>query len=929
METNVRKGCAGFSRGAGKVGLPGLLASPSSKIYTLTLYNKKNPRQIVSDFFGPTLIPNWLLPEDTWPHNEFYKGEDALYIWRPLCLKNRLPDYSIYYTIVNRVDYFERLINMRQDYSLKTSFSNWMIVEKALRQLQDRYQLLMLHMTLKNHFSDKDLLCDSPINALNMFGPHLHQEFTMESVPDLFVAVFNCGFWGDHIDLPWTEPRGSSSNPDQEMKLLVFLLTKLIPLACKSRAFTSSLFNAWFKKGFTSIFQCVLRMIIASLFGTYDHCKNIANFAVRQKLYKWFYLMPPNGEQLAQWISQNKYLIIYILREYLFWSIHQLPSLYEFLSQNYYLGSVIQNVFDAMDAVRLRFNDNLFLYVNCHSLVDDMDNSIYDHYLAEKAHYPYNCMLTSRKKWLLGQPWFGWTDHFLDAVNKANPDNWPRVMEMSFLDKMLSFFKELDVIYFHSGQVQWEDVSAEEKVLNSIFARNSSKAGFRASQIKYSFLTTVPFLVSEQSIEELENAEDLYKRETSRSNVKKTLERVLRRGARDYLILRHFFICIEKQNAIITYPLPREWTEKQLELYHQLYGTRPGEELPSQAGLYMICTNCRKIKSFSIPHESNPDLMKKNAKLRESTLCCDGIAINLDTGKLYCPASKVKTNNKKKNGGVDPNVEQSKNSNTTTTTDTTSNIQINSNSSGIQQQPTASIIDTNELVIEIDPPTVPVPTNTVNEAVTNLRAMEREQKKKAKHKREKRFADECPRTELTPVNMIGAMVKLKNMIVMLCPHCLSVMRFSRYCYENNGGVFSCGCLTYNKTTLPCTLCARETKEGVNRSYQLVYDDKSENPGIRKMIFCREPSCSWIAKWEQFLPLSTIEQSFKEGWYTSMDQSGDRMFTQRRSWNVFATSKLQMKLYRVELRKKKRADKLLAQLQKQQPQTSANDLLILP
>ncbi len=835
--------CKGFSQGAGYVGIPGLVASPSPKIYKIVRLNAMNDQQRIEEYFGSSLIPSWLFSVE-WPHHtSFYKGVDGAYVWRPLVIKEGLPEYSIYYSIVNRVDYLERLCLERPS----TLDEKWHQVEKSLRAVQDRYQLLMIHMTLKNHFKNKQLTEGVPISPLAMFSPGDNLEFSINELPDLFALLLSCGFWGDHVDIPYRSPRGSSSFTDDEMETLIFDLTKVIPRACKCRAFTSSLANGWLKRGYTSIFQCVLRMIMASLLGVYEHSKVVASFQVRQKLYKWFSLMPPSGEELAEWIAQNKFLILYILREYLFWSIKYLPALYDFLGENYYLSSVINNTFDSMDTVRRRLNHHVFEYYACHPLVDDMNNSLFDHFLNEGVFQPFNCLLTTRKQWQLDKPWFTWADYFLDQANKENPDNWPRVIEMSFAECMNSYFDDFDVLHFYSEKVPWIDIDAEKKLLDIIFSRVK-----QWWPISYWFLGTLPFSVHADSIRELASAEDLYQRETSRSGVKKTLDKILRRGARDYLILRHFFQCLKRRQSILVYPLPRDWTDMQIKKFHQLYQTKPGETLPEQAGLYMACVNCSSIRSITIPYEVDDEKQKKLAKQRKSSLCCDGIRIDLDTGKLYCSQAKSKNNSKKR------------------TSSSISSLASDTETEDDEQQD-----DDEDMMEEEEQQQSKTTTRQPS------RMNEREQKKKAKHSREKENASLCPRTELVEVNMIGTILKLKKMIVVLCPYCLSVMRFSRNCFETYGGVFSCGCQKLPLPTIPCTLCGTETKENINRNFFLVFDDENTTRAcVRKMPFCSDAGCTWIKSWETFLPLSLIRRSYAEGWYTSRSSSGERVFKPR-------------------------------------------------
>lgn len=111
--------------------------------------------------------------------------------------------------------------------------------------------------------------------------------------------------------------------------------------------------KAWDTDEGKLIFEVIFRCILATLLGIYSHCKVRANFDLRRKLYRWFIMNPIQMEKMAQWLEKREYLIIYSIREYIFWVIRETtPSVYNVLSTFYLWKDIIDYTMEACDDIR-------------------------------------------------------------------------------------------------------------------------------------------------------------------------------------------------------------------------------------------------------------------------------------------------------------------------------------------------------------------------------------------------------------------------------------------------------------------------------------------------------------------------------------------------------------------------------------------------
>lgn len=133
------------------------------------------------------------------------------------------------------------------------------------------------------------------------------------------------------------------------------------------------------------------------------------------------------------------------------------------------------------------------------------------------------------------------------------------------------------------------------------------------------------------SIERLCVAETLYRRETNRTTIKYSLQRILDEDPYDYLALEIYFECVKRKHGLQLFYLPRHIAEKQTRLFHELYGTQPGEPLHPDAGLYWYCSNCAHVKTnvydFILRRSKRKKKKKKKPGNSNTTSVNAGLAV--------------------------------------------------------------------------------------------------------------------------------------------------------------------------------------------------------------------------------------------------------------------------------------------------------------
>jgi hypothetical protein len=939
--------------------------------------------KILKDHFG-SLVPEWLTVPlnvddrgnisglhdsyytDVHTDARFSTNENQLttlvddFTWCPIRFKGMNPKYTFYYTMVNKIDYLERLIHHHSNIPPN--------VLRAARAIQDEMQLFTLHMEMRKEYDNESLLSKKvsfTMTPFELFFPSRSMIFDLSELPDLLAEIVYCQYWGTKTDYPFDDP----------LRLkIIGILSKALPYPCKRRSVTSILSDSWTEKkkkkrrknkgrkgkkgkkkvngkggsnnrkrkttqsgakgdgvsdkraktnvgyntkqsnrgrprkakppgsdsdtddgnsdsddddisdsddssggsdsdnnkldiddddedssmnddsdlddilwesdtsntsssGQTSnvangkgkeekkthpeILSIFTRMIVAALLGCYDHCKEIANFRFRRHVYLWFSMSPPDPEKFSKWISKNKFLVIYIMREFLFVMMQGIPALHSIMKENYMWSMILQNTYENMDKVRRYMNEAMDLHSNKYATFDEITDSINWESLLHEAPNLDPFISNTKKHNTSGNgingtsgmctptdSWFTATDRMLDVANKDFLKKCHRPMEMCFLYKAEKEANRLWMEWYTTGKMPDIEPDVRELV-TAVVDRYDPEID---PEVPFSWLTSSPICVNENTVRLLIHTHTLYVRETSRS-IKSPMKKIRDTNPRDFVIIKEYLSLLRKKKSIATYTLPLHMTERQIKTYHEIYQTKPGDMLPDEAGLYYLCTNCGNIKAEV--HKYSPT----NKKRKRGSLCSKGVCIDMITGEFYCARATSKSNPKKRNGAtdiladiVDPFIKETKKSK-----------------------------------------------DAAKAAIANT-----------KHKT-------CPKTKLTPINMIGKILKTNIGLIVLCPECCSLTTMTHENYRNSGGIFSCGCIAAERqeTMHKCAICE---KMSADVDFKYVYDDVYSHPPVVKSVaFCKDHPCKWMKTWNRFLGLTEIRTSIKNEYASYQYENGDREF----------------------------------------------------
>lgn len=759
------------------------------------------------------------------PPDGFYREPDDTFPWMPVRFKEGLPEkYKTYYTLVNRIDFLERLLNLMDG-------SGPAEVVQCILEVQDRYQLLSLYMELHGIY-EEDKLRAGLCPPLQVYYPSQDKVASVEMLPDLYVQIFYCKFWGDKMDIPFSDPATLK---------LIDIMSKALPSPCKSRSMTTILPDLWQdEKSHESqiIFDCIIRIVLGGLLGPYMHCKERANFRVRRALYRWF-CFGLDKRAVGDWIRKSKYLIIYVVREYAFFLINSLPSLDRYMKENYYWHHMKKNTYDAMDLVRRHVNKMFTTNAESHPLVqsfgpDSCNISIYDQYLAEECYFKERVDASTTALWYPGKSWFDGISGIpgvtgLTTFNKTNLDFCHRPIESSFLESVLSIIKEIDDSKFNDAvhrKIEKEFPKEQEEAIYALVCN-----GHDISEPISTEWLALTLKVSLQSVWQLQQAKQLYMRETSRSKIQLVLKELADDEPFDYHIIKLYFFAMEKRMSVNFYDLPEHITKKQIESFFKMYDTLPGHPLHKNAGIYYYCPNCGELKARVVPADSKA--LTKRDKERECTIAFERISVNMITGNKTCAKPASKAAPKKRSASSD----------------------------------------------------------TVSEIMGVGVDQRKESKKQSKDHRKRKVMEKCQHTQLVRFCFIGKIMRTEKWgLVIICPWCLCLTTLSRESYKNTGGEVSCGCIRMESplslatnVLLRCGICREEVEERSPGLY-LVYDDVTDkdNPKLRYVTFCnhhRTGPVSWTDRWDSVLRLSQLQQAVREGW-KSIRLSGndhDRVF----------------------------------------------------
>jgi hypothetical protein len=585
--------------------------------------------------------------------DEYYMGDHHKYIWNPYHVKYDMrKEHTIYFAIVNCLDMINAEIELTNELEL----------EIALYNLQDRMQLLSLKMESNFIYSDELIINNSNKmdSLLFDFGMHVQPQFDENQLPDLDIHVLYCKFWGDIVDIPITHVG---------VLKLMKIFDKCTPAPCQSRSVTDVIPETWDEPGNEVVFSCILRILVASLLGIYDHCKVRSSYRLRRKIYDMFSLNDDyeNAEKktsasyplsnrintIKHWMSNNKFFIIYSIREFILVAIDSLSGLKSYMEDNYYWHAMESNCFSAMDKMRQLMNEQLSTQNTIHPFFSSEGELIMEQWNREYMFYGKQSNIKMENMFSNDKP-SSTPLHINDGIfrllrpifTKYNEENLAcsyRPINEPFVDIILSTMNKIEEDDINEQTNKKKQYTSKKDNSNQPAKRgrppkntsidvcnntsnptkkpttvDMSKMNLSRTDIYFiQKLTKLSLLAGDNTSIEwatqhakvavsstmfILEAQQLYESETMRSGIKNVCDYLYKYDTRSFYVLKMIYSIIYKHKSVHIYNLPWYITEKQIELYRKMYGVKSGEPLPSEAGLFYYCENCCEFKSNIVPN---------------------------------------------------------------------------------------------------------------------------------------------------------------------------------------------------------------------------------------------------------------------------------------------------------------------------------------
>lgn len=802
--------------------------------------------EIVRDHFGSHLIPDWLFGGGVKACSTYYDLKKRTFVWRPVVFAADLPGLCIYYTLVNRMDYIQELINR-----LGSAEDE---VEMALLELQDCHQLLSLHMEMKNCYLDEELEKELDhtgcVSVVSMYDPEIGAPYSISELPDVLSDIPFISFWSEN---------DGYSTDNLLIQRILFLLYKCLPYPYKRRSIENAIVESWsdimqrvflknadkneqekermkYERNFTSdLYQVTIRIILASLFGVYEHCHTRANFRCRRKIYKWFCLNRPAQEEMSHFILKYKELVLCSFREFMFCMTDYVGGISDYLSKMSYWNVLKYTTYESMDNARSQINNSIDRYHEDYTIsergLENLWNDL-DMFCGKLSSKYYTDQVFATEmndfEWYPGLSWFYKVQKDLDISNRSMLKNTNRpktdTFEKMVLIKMGEIESKMKKKSINQRSIDPEFLSPEIKA----FIRDLIRDADQFEKIPYQYLGDVPVRFNAKYLYILQNAEELYEYEEGSVELKDTLEFFYINMPYEYQVLKCFFTELTKKQGLAIYYATKDIFDRQMRELNRIYETQPGEKLDDSAGLYYLCTNCNNIKIIvrDVSSLNNPNSL--------GGWSSDGVCICLDTEKFYCSYLNSKDTPKKR----DPTKAIIKNL-------------FKGKDKGLD----SDMLNFKRLMGLDEVKLLRRYVNPKDKVILD------------KYIEKRQLQEDCLNTELVPVYLPGHFIKIQNKTVMACPQCLHPVYKSRDMFRNGVENMSCGCKDRkSEVEFKCFVCKKDCHDYC--FVKAIWDDSitveeldTNNP-FKYVCLCSDHKSKWTNELETIPKASQLDKNVK-------------------------------------------------------------------
>lgn len=798
----------------------------------LVLYNIGGTREeVIKEHFGD-LAPDWFISSELKSCSGYYDDLKQDYVWRPIEFASNLPNLNIYYTVVNRIDFAQELIDRCNDKTVTT----------LLCEVQDKYQLLALHMELKSSYFDNQLetFDINTTDEENMVTPvELYDtkkpSFCREELPDIRKYAPYISFWKEDEELP---------TDNLLINRFMFLLFKALPYPYKRRSIENAIVESWsdimqriflknadkteneknrmkYERTFTSdIYQITIRIMLASFLGVYDHCNQKTDFQTRMKIYKWFCFNRPDEEKFSLWILKYKEVVLGCYREFLFDTIDYCGGVIDFLGNTSHWNVLKHLTYETLDGMRLQFCNSIGRYAVDYSISSLMGDGMWfelnslcsgmeSQFGADKSIF--NSPISF--SWYPKISWLYKVQKEFDTCNKKILKSTNRPKTDPFCTMVIDKIAEVDSKMRKTSCINPESIDPDylnDSVKKHI--REVVDASDMYDLMPFQFLGEHPVNLDVNILLDMEEAEEMYEFEEGSVQLKRVLTKLYREMPYEYQIFRYFFSELCRKREFQVFHLTKSIFKKQIETLKDVYETLPGTKLDNSAGLYYICTNCNTIKI------SVRDVSSHNSYNSIGGWSSDGVCICLDEEKFVCSYLNAKDTPKKR--------------------DPTKSI-IRNTLSGKDSGLDSGLLSVRRLMDVNDIKSLR-PLTEGKERATLDKYIEKRQKE-----------EDCMKTELIPIYLPGYQIKLRDRKVIMCPQCAHPVCYSREMYRNGLQEMSCGCNDKgSEVEFKCFVCRMDCHKytfirPIWDNEEMIYSPRDDINPFKVICLCEEHKNTWV------------------------------------------------------------------------------------
>ena len=485
--------------------------------------------------------------------------------WNPKHLQSADQNFTIYCTLGWIIHCCEVLLeqpNMSRE------------IKYSLTLYMDMHLPLMIHMEDVNEYSNDYLLTDTGSGApIKTYSPHISKVYHQGKLPDVLHYIVNCSFFSDNR---------IKSNP------IVHLLSKALPQRCTIRNLREIISN--YCRQYNDVYDFIVGCLKCSLLGLYKSCIVRPNYQLRMKIMRK--INNSNKSVILQWMMKDhQQLLFYIIKEFLVFGVHQIPSIYEEINQRYYWSKFEKCVMGAMDVVRKFENQghDIFQFPNVESKLISINKQQIHHLYRPKRHT--------------------FASTFVSECDKHD-DN-----------------KSYDFITKHSKK---EDV----KLMYQLAIRTPMNVDLPFEWLTY-------FNVGKQNIKKVMTIQETYNQEGSKTNLKQFINSLQRR---EFETIRDFCKMFERKKNIRYFLLPSHIYKQQYRALKRKYGI--SGELPKDIGKTYVCLECKQFKGFT------NYINNKGKRINLYAYGHSKVLVEDDNMKLYCGKRCDKVDAKKRHNNM-------------------------------------------------------------------------------------------------------------------------------------------------------------------------------------------------------------------------------------------------------------------------------------